>query len=357
MIPHLLYDGTSNPTNGPEFQLHYMSVGHPKNILILKDLRPGHYNQSEGIAKALGRLYDVNVERISVPEKGLLPQRSLRWLVARKWFPRLIQELLNLSFRMRPSKVPDLIVSAGGATMVANILLARRYRCPNLYSGQIRNIAANEYSLFLNQRPSFKKFENCLVVLKPSPVDLASIEPMPNCPDRYYALLVGGPTSKHRFTKNEWGKLVRWIKMDGANNWVITTSRRTPADWLADLHKLARQKPDQIQLFDYTKTGPGDAISIAFGSEAVFVTCDSDSMISESIACRKPVVSLQAGDLRITDDDADYLNWLAENGWVHYTGISGLADLDIAQTLQTITPLETDHLDQLADMIAQKLSL
>jgi uncharacterized protein len=334
-----------------------MPVGHPKNILILKDLRPGHYNQSEGIAKALGRLYEVNVERISVPEKGLLPQRSLRWLLARKWLPQFAQELLNLSYRMRPSKAPDLIVSAGGATMVPNVLLARRFGCPNLYSGQIRNIAASEYSLFLNQRPSFKKYQNCIVVLKPSPVDLREIEPMPDCPVSYCALLVGGPTSKHRFTKDEWDQLVRWIETDKPRNWVITTSRRTPADWLADLNSLARQKPDRITLFDYTKTGPGDAINIAFGADAVFVTCDSDSMISESIACRKPVVSLQADDLRITDDDADYLNWMEDKGWVHFTEISSLADMDIEQTVKIITPMKTDHLDQLAEMIAQKLSL
>ena len=52
------------------------------NLLIIKDDKPGHYNQTEGLLLQLKEVYpDIKVEYIDVEIKSKLKRKLLRFLL------------------------------------------------------------------------------------------------------------------------------------------------------------------------------------------------------------------------------------------------------------------------------------
>ncbi|WP_119306076.1 ELM1/GtrOC1 family putative glycosyltransferase [Cohaesibacter haloalkalitolerans] len=330
-------------------------------ILVLRDDKPGHYHQSEAVAMALGRLGPVDVEWLTVPQRGLLPQQTVRVLCAKSVLPLSFLEFISLSNRLRPQQKPDLVVSAGGRTLPYLLLLARRYGCQSLFSGSIRNIPADRFTAILHISKSYLRYPNAIVTLKPSPVGRDTSKDLSLGPDfsgSYRALMVGAPTRSHPLSDGDWTALLSFLETNLASrNWVISSSRRTPASWQKDLADLAARHPERLVFRDYAKTGPGEAISVMLDADEIFVTSDSISMVTEAVACRKPVAALVPAASIQSADEKDYYEMLVEKGWLTLIDCSRLSPPMAADAISCLTPMQEDYLLGLGRLLADKLSL
>ena len=331
-------------------------------ILVLRDDKPGHYHQSKAIVMALRKLGPVEDEWIIVPKRGLLPQQTLRAIAAGTYLPASISEFVSGTKRLNPLSKPDLIVSAGGKTLPHLVLLARRFQCQSLFSGSIRNIPADRFTALIHHFRSYAHLPNCVVTLKPSPVDATVRKTLPAMgavsENGYVALLVGAPTKARPFIQDDWQAILGWLQTSLKDrNWVVTTSRRTPDSWTRDLHALADNNKDRLTFLDYTKTGPGDAVEIMLGAQQVYVTSDSDSMVSEAIACQKPVIALLSETSDLREQIKYYYEDLVEQNLLAFVPCSGLSATDLASVAQNLTPMQGNYLEELGRLLATKLSL
>ena len=265
-------------------------------VLLISDGRPGHYRQSEGVVAALKRRGPVVVDRIELKTrvplpKGLIPKLG-RVLPARS-----VLRLHGIDADAIPR--PDLIVSSGGATMGANVALAKVLGVPNVFSGSTRWFRLRSFSLVLTPYPSVAR----------APVVIAGAKPTPFDPDRApppraiatdeamqaarVSILIGGPTPYANFKANDWARLAdliaELVQRRGCRV-TIATSPRTQAEAYAALAPVVAREAGAISMIDFRTAGPG-SIDTAFDCDVMLVTSDSMSMMTEAALSRRPAVA------------------------------------------------------------------
>lgn len=321
-----------------------------KKILVVSDQKPGHFNQSYGVVAALQRRATFDVSEISVSRFGLLPRRASEVLLKWHWFPNSLHLMLVGFFLRGIRNKPDIIVSAGGKTLIANVLLARHFGAANIFSGSIRGVDKSSFSAILQIYREYEDIEPYIVGLKPSPAKLIDRPPAESEPQQI-CLLVGGPTAAHKFSSTEFDHLCREL-VNSRLNWKIVTSRRTPPGWSRKLAEL--EGVNNITIFDFAKTGPLNTSEIMKNCDAAVVTSDSTSMISECIASGLPTVSLTSQSRLPTKDD-DYLEMLHERGWFNSMPMQDYSQIELRNRLKTSTPSIVDHTELLADALENSL--
>ena len=111
----------------------------PLKILVMTDDKPGHYHLADGVVAAFRRLRQVEVTRIPVKRKWIVPTRFLRHrLKARTYWP---PRMLRMAYGINAEELPkaDLVISAGGETLMPNICAARYLGVPNIFCGSLLN--------------------------------------------------------------------------------------------------------------------------------------------------------------------------------------------------------------------------
>ena len=239
-----------------------MSESSKKNTLLIvwvvSDGKPGHVNQSVGLAEAL--------KRVTPTETHVIPSLP-GW---RAW--------LSLFIKAMPCKTlpkPDLIVGAGHATHVT--LLAARHACGG-------------HAVVL-MKPSLPRswFDLCIV---PQHDGIAAdahtlvtegalnrIRPSASRNAQKGLLLIGG-VSRHF----DWDSDAVQVQIKGIlarapeTHWTLTTSRRTPADFLSGLP----QYPN-LYIVPHTETSSDWLPSQLGQSGTVWITPDSASMVFEAL--------------------------------------------------------------------------
>ena len=297
-----------------------------KKLLILSDGKQGHVSQSIALARHLGlpfetagvhfrsrlfKLLSFPLDRIGVYTPSLL-----------RWDP--------------PEGDFCAVVSAGSETYYANKVLARRLGVPAVaimlprgYRLDFDRIIAQEHD-----RPPRK--ENILVL----PVNLSKVEPKgvfrPRAVERYVALVVGGPNPVFGFDRDPFRRALDAVfACFPGFRFVVTTSRRTPADIEEeiDLHPFEEK-------FLYSRNPVNPIPDFLASCEYVFLTSDSTSMISEAVTFGRARVEVIP--LATRGDSGKYgrmIGKLVELGCVHlFDGRPGTADrkIDLAEALRGI---------------------
>jgi uncharacterized protein len=228
---------------------------HPRVIWVLGDGKPGHENQSLGLAEALQRL--VACEIHSVPlERGMVWRRVSGAVRAAKGLP-----------------VPDFLFGAGHATHLPLWWLARR-------SGA-RSVVLMKPSLPL------ALFDHCIAPYHDFPDGYQDPKVMlthgalhrvtPGCgPKGGGLILIGGPAPGDAWDGATMEDVLDSLMKEG--EWILGDSRRTPAGWLAGLHG----KWPNVQLVSHANTGPDWVREQMQAAEQIWVTEDSVSMICEA---------------------------------------------------------------------------
>ena len=332
-------------------------------LLILSDRRPGHFNLSEGIAAAVGRLRPAVVNRLDV-SRGRWPGAALAALTT-SHLPAAA--LLSRVYGIAPADLPDadVVISAGAETLAANIWVARILQAPNIFYGSLRLFDADDFKLVLTSYPARANRPNHAVTLKPSPVDPDRNPPLPGnpvppvWPPRHMALVVGGDAPGIRYSDSDWQTLVaavRQIHERWGTTVTAANSRRTPEvanRYLAD----ASGDPGSgiTQFIDYRIAGPGTLAPAIAGCDLALCTVDSSSMLSECVWLRRRAIAVEPAVTRLERNEAAYRSWMAGNAWTGSLAITALTPDRLRATCQNLNPLASNPLEDLASLIQAKL--
>jgi len=246
-----------------------------KQILIISDGKPGHRNQSLGLAEAIARRTSVEIserepmgrfEALRLCLGGALPQLDDR---------------------------PDLLIGAGHTTHLTLLALRRLYRAPAI----------------VLMKPSIPMgfFDLCLVPEHDQPPKRPNIIATKGALNRMQpgekalgtgVILVGGPSKHYNWDEASVLQQISALLDKGPRSWLIASSRRTPA---STEQALADQFCDRF--VPAAETGSDWLPRQLAQTEVCWVTEDSASMVYEALTagCRVGVLLLNSdADSRIS---------------------------------------------------------
>lgn len=327
-------------------------------MLLISDGRPGHYRQSEGVVAALARRGPVIVERIELKTRVPLPKGLIPKL-GRLLTPNVVLRYLHGIAPAHLSK-PDLIVSAGGATLAANVALARVLGAPNVFSGSTRGFPLSAFSLVLTPYASAAHPPIVVAGAKPTPFDPDRV-PLPrqltgtnDVHEARVSLLVGGPTPAAEFRDADWARLAALVDTL-AEQWacriLIATSPRTPPDAYGHLTSCVGRHPATVSMIDFRTAGPG-SVDAAFDCDLMLVTSNSMSMMTEAALSRRPAVAL-APEITAPHRDDEAVAGLEAHGWLAVRPLAGTDAAGLVATAVALSPMTENHLDRLASLVMQ----
>jgi mitochondrial fission protein ELM1 len=265
----------------------------PLIIWRITDGKPGHEKQTLGLAHALLKLRPGKCIDLAAPARG---EALKQWLLGR------FSAGLDLP-------APDILLGAGHATHFA-LLAARR-----AYGG--KTVVLMKPSLPLSW------FDLCVIPEHDNPPPRRNVirvqgvlndvqASQTTSPDRGL-ILIGGVSSHYGWDNNRVAATVaRIVESTPGVDWQLTTSRRTPATFLA---ALPQPLPGNIELIPHDATGPGWLEQALGQAGQVWVTEDSVSMLYEALTAGAGVGLLRlpaARDTRVRRG----VQKLIENGWV-----------------------------------------
>ncbi len=334
-------------------------------ILYLADDRPGHYHLSEGVIAALSRLTPVEVERREVSRRWLIPSRVTRQALGwRGLSPALLLKLFY-SANWRHLPLTDLVISAGGDTLGANVLAARALAAENIFCGSLRSADPEDFSAVVSSYQRHAGLPRHIVALKPSGIEHAvlgrpSVVPVYGAdnPPARGALLIGGDSGEFRYRREEWEALFGFAKAVSdawGTRWLISTSRRS-GDAVGDMAVVFTRTSGVVDEFlDYRDAGPSTLPGLFARSDIVVCTEDSSTMISESVSARLPTIGVGPASRDLTSDESEYREFMHAQHWLASIPIAQLSPDALDAALARITPLDRDPLDRLAAELAARL--
>lgn len=270
-------------------------------VLILRDEKPGHFNQAEGLALAVARLAPTEAARIEV-RPASFARDDIRKLVMRRW-GRDTRFWLKAMYGIDLAGVnkPDVIVASGRATIAAGLLLSRHFDVPFIFSGGIDGYQTGPRVLNIVSSPRQAGDPGAAYAPIPCTIDPEAY-PTPRplrdaaaLDGASLALLIGGSAYRRDYPLEEWEALLAFVPAVTQRygvKWRVTTSRRTP-DAISDRFKALAGEGKIAEFVDYRTAGQG-SIRELFGADAVVVTEDSMSMLAEGLAARRPVIGLKS---------------------------------------------------------------
>lgn len=336
------------------------------DTLILSDGRPGHYTLSEGIVAALARRRDVQDRRLQVRRPRWLPARALSSLVNSGVRP---EHVLRRVYGLQPAELgnPDIIVSAGGDTLGANVAAARLTGASNLFYGSLRRYRPEDFTLVLTSYAEQATGANRLMTLKPSPLDPGAIEGpsaglhrAPGTPPRIAGLIVGGNAGTVRYSRADWQGLLAFLSAcfeAWGTRWIVSNAPRTPPSVSDLLAETAAEQGAISRFIDVRSAGPGTLGPLLAQSEAILCTGDSSTMLSECVWLRRRVVAVTPHDWALPANEASYRSWLASNGWTRQLPIADLQPERLLAALDAISPLADNPLERLAAELEPRLAV
>jgi mitochondrial fission protein ELM1 len=227
-------------------------------VWVVSDGKPGHLNQSLGLAEALARATPT-----SIHVHPALPA----W---RAWLAGMLNRVPG---RELPN--PDLIVGAGHATH-ASMLAARRARGGRTVVLMKPSLPRRWFDLcILPEHDGVAADASTLI----SQGALNRIRPATARDSNQGLLLIGGTSSHFEWDSDAIQVQIRSILARSPDtHWTLTTSRRTPDDFLAQLAPHPR-----LTVVPHTATSP-DWLPEQFARcGTVWVTPDSASMVFEAL--------------------------------------------------------------------------
>jgi mitochondrial fission protein ELM1 len=338
----------------------------PLKVIFLADTRPGHYHLAQGVIAGLARLQPVDVTRIEVKRKWIVPTRWLRHRInAKTFFP---PRMLRMAYRIDAYALPqaDLVVSAGGETQMPNICVSRFLGIPSIFCGSLlRGLAPENFDLIISSYDRDAESPRHMVVLKPSAIDPDALGRPADLPrygsgrhPKVAGLLIGGNAGPFRYRREEWKRLLSFaaeISKAWGTRWLVSTSRRTP-DFVAEkIAELGKNNGVVTRFIDYRTSGPGTLPEVFAKADVIVCTEDSSTMISEAVSARLPVVGVAPAAHRFTDDEQLYRGFLVNNDWCRVLPIAALTPETFARALSEIEPIKENPLDALVAKLKERL--
>ncbi len=334
-------------------------------VLLLSDGRPGHYHLAEGVIAALARGHEVGVERLEIVRRLIAPARLLAAMLASRAVPAATVLRLGYGIDARQLPPADLVVSAGGDTIAANVAATRLLGARNVFCGTLRKLAPENFSLIVSSYARHEALPRHLVALKPNKMDPEALGRPASTPrfgadrpPRLAGLLIGGDSGLFHYAPAEWDRLLDFVRELSAawgTRWLVSTSRRTPGYAVDAALRLADASAVVAELIDYRSAGPGTLPRIFGAADIIVCTEDSSTMISEAVSVRLPVVAVSPARHAFKPEEAEYRELMRSRSWCRYLPIAELSVARFGTSLGEIRPLEGNHIEQLAAELDRRL--
>lgn len=255
---------------------------------VITDGSAGMENQAWGLSESLG--YQTLIKRVHIRQPWLFfspyLQYNLKYCLAKKSAP------------ITPPW-PDLVIACGRRSILPSLYIkkASQGQTPIIYL-QNPKISPKKFDIIVCpahdklQGPNVihtigaphRVTEEKLLAHHKKFKDIFSKYPGPR-----YSILIGGPNKVYHFSKKLAYKIAQDLKSlqkkDKASL-LITFSRRTPAACIEIFHSVFKETP-RVYMWNFTGENPYFAL-LSWG-DAIILTCDSISMISEACFTTKPV--------------------------------------------------------------------
>jgi mitochondrial fission protein ELM1 len=333
-----------------------------QRILIVSDGLGGHDRSSYGILAALKKYRCVEAVLLPVEERRGKSRRLKRALARLLPFGPFWNNFYRVGKRLSPANpvpainaVPerpiDLVVSTGPATAAANIALARHFGAKNIYFGFPEFRLADGFTLLLCPAAP-QRGANVAYALRPSELDAAALPEAraigEGGEERTAALLIGGDSRHYTYAARDMDILAeRLADLSAAMpwlRWTVFDSRRTPKRGLQRFAEILARSAAPIDVVRYSEAGLLSN-SAAFKSDLVLVTADSMSMISESVAARRPTGILFPDDYQASRRDRLEHELLTSKGTAFELKFSALEAKAIMAALPGIRLMAESQLD------------
>jgi hypothetical protein len=336
----------------------------PLSVLLIADDKPGHYHLAEGVIAALARLRPVETHRLEVRRHRVFPNRLLAEAFSSGVMPA--SAVLRLAYGIRADGLEraDVVVSAGGDTIVPNAAAAQALGCTNIFCGSLRRLGVEHFGLVVSSYQSHERLPKHLVTLKPNAMDPDAVGRRARTPLSASAfpamagLLIGGDSGMFRYRSEEWEGLAQAIKdihRAGGTRWIVSTSRRTPVDVADRFVAAAASDPAIAQMVDYRSAGPGSLAQLFGEVDAILATEDSSTMISEAVSQRLPVIGVSPAEHSFKKDEAEYRALMLARSWCRFVPLAELSPARFRDALAQVRPMTGNHLDSLAAVLAERL--
>ena len=276
------------------------------SVWIISDGKPGHYNQSLGLAQALQR------RKLDITIEHLAPLTKIQGLFA------LLRGLFPGSESL--SK-PDFILAAGHATHLSLLAAGRAIKAKTV----------------VLMRPSLPLswFDYCLIPQHDNPPERKNIIATCGALNVMRAearqrntgiLLIGGPSAHFGWNQESLLAQVNTLVKE-PREWLLTTSRRTPKETVEALMML---KADNLSVVPFEQTAPGWLSENLPGKEVCWVTADSVSMVFEALTSGCKTGILPVPEIKQTRVVRGQKRLVEQQLVGHYDGLGSSGKLPVA---------------------------
>lgn len=326
-----------------------------KRVLVLSDGKPGHEKQSITVAKSLAARahektppYEIITEKIDVEFKNSW-RRTLFPFFALFFIPFAQGRLQGLRFFLRRESLekiertnPDVIISTGSSLTPLNLILAKENLAKsvvimkpsfpfNLFRYDLALIPAHDRGLVPR--------ENFRIQGSLSEVDTDMLEVSRDLLGRglqyphlvRFSLFLGGETRNFKPIPSDVENILKELeKASAASNgfYLVTTSRRTPEAVNRFLRERIKDFPrcqlSVIATEDHRAEVVPGMMALA---EALIVTEDSLSMITEALSSGKKVVVVKMGRPGLSQKHYRFHKQLETNWDVPVVEIARLSEI------------------------------
>ena len=176
-------------------------------ILIISDSKAGHENISLGLANYIQSKQDTEIVKIFVKKRLKIFNKIGKFICnnisINKKMIIILNKIFYSDFKFDYNIDIDLVISTGGDTTIANILLSKYYKKPNVFCSSLRGFNSNLFTFLVSIITNGYKNE---IVVDLPPLNIKK-DPK-TLTGRYISLLIGGATKNHKFTNSEFINLV-----------------------------------------------------------------------------------------------------------------------------------------------------
>lgn len=271
-------------------------MSHPlKLIRVITEGRPGHENQSVGLAQALARRTGAEIEIVQIPATWNLWTRRRAALESSRG-------------------IPQLLIGTGHKVHLPLWFAARKF--------QARSVVIME--------PTWPKFLFDLCVLPQHDAEgvdnssrvittLGALNRLPEqrpVKQNRGVVLIGGPSKSHGWSAEQTAAAVGTVIAASPElAWTISDSRRTPADFLDQL----RAQQLTAEIISHQQTKPDWLPAQLMAAQEAWATEDSVSMIFEAVTAGARTGILPAPVTNSSADPVRAMQKLVHDGYAtHY---------------------------------------
>lgn len=256
----------------------------PINILYVSDGKAGHRSQALGFYQAIkNKSANTTFQEIHIQQ--LHYKTLFKHLFLGQGLPELNEHI-------------DYILGVGSHTHLKVLLLSKIYRCAKSIILMKTSLPLAWFDYHIIPQHDLAKVSRSNIILTQG-----VLNPIINQQQHQQGrilIALGGSSKRHQWQDDEMkAQLVHLIQQYPEQEIIITTSRRTPSDFLVQLQtQFPQQDYPNIQYFPVEQTPQGWIFEQMQLAETVWVTEDSVSMIFEALTSGANVGILQAKRLK-----------------------------------------------------------